>query len=429
MSHVQSTINNIINEIKDINLIIKRQQPTDNNNENNSDGGVKDDTTQLIESITQCTTIDEFINKININNIQSDDVNINDDELMSMIVRHSQHIHQVPYDESDATTLQLRACEYNINADKLKDIKKQIESCFKLIKPGHYTPGEYEGHIISFDNNPLSLFSLETQKWTTIKLDGEFNTQLSTALGSVVYARGNVYVFGGAYEEDDEGVETWTKTYCRFSLAEKRIHHNPMTAMEGAFLFATCYDGGKYIYIVGGCDVKEKNLDTVYRFDIDTGQFEAFGKIPFATSNASAHFHKDSNSIIIVSEDKQVSSFSVITQATNVLFEYSNFAGNCNCQIKSSCFDGQDNLYLLFIYDCTFIRYTMSTKEIVSLKKCPYTIGVLFSLIYDDSFGIMLIAGRAQNYQYSTQHDRWTLLNDDDPNDYRSELGACLIRD
>ncbi|GAM25418.1 hypothetical protein SAMD00019534_085930 [Acytostelium subglobosum LB1] len=107
ISHVQSTINDIIDEIKQINRINNHHVSNiEMTSDNNNDNGATEDITQLIQTITSCTSIDEFTKSVLGSRYGSGGV-INDDnnsqqydhELLSMISHHSNHMKMTPYDE------------------------------------------------------------------------------------------------------------------------------------------------------------------------------------------------------------------------------------------------------------------------------------------------------------------------------------------
>ncbi|GAM18213.1 hypothetical protein SAMD00019534_013880 [Acytostelium subglobosum LB1] len=316
---------------------------------------------------------------------------------MSMIVRHNQHAQQVPYDDASLRRLKDHVVEINVN--KLKDTKRQIESCFNIIKSikskfSTAADTEFDGLILSLNADRFSLFELETRIWTSDdNFKGSFNRLFRFVTCSVVYALGNIYVFGGGRNENNANpqVNTWS----RCSLTERRIFSAPMKDVDCVQHLSACYDGKKYIYIVGGQNIKEKDLKGVYRFDVETEQFERYGELSSRLSNASTHIDSYSNSIIIVGGDYKhcVKTFNVLTRITDVLLMFDNI--------------GLD-----------------------STTDCPYLTDELHNLIYfDNSFGIMFIGGQGRNYLYSIQHDQWTLIQDNDQVRDRADLGACLIRD
>ncbi|GAM26971.1 hypothetical protein SAMD00019534_101460 [Acytostelium subglobosum LB1] len=372
---------------------------------------------------------------------------------MSMISRLSEHIHSVPYiDVSD-----LQDYSVNTNIAKLSGIKKLIESCFILIsgtsptsttgdsvsgsnnntsttsnnnnnnnKVIQYTASsvmlppmdhEYNGHIMSLDGDKCSLLSLATSKWTSIQ--DVIKRPYNYVPTSVVYARGDVYVFGGPDAPN---------TYSRFSLAEKQCYDDDIFGIIGCTFASACFDGNRLIYLVGGNHQGHKS-DRVDCFNIDTQQFSSVGTLPHGLAFPCIYYHN--NAIIVVGGEKaggggggshtEVLLFNVRTHVTDVLIKDISIS-----QYDFSCFDGEDNIYV-HAKD-GFMRYTLSTKQPTKLSRCP-TYGQLRQMVYDRSVGIICLGGKGNNYRYTTQDDHWTRLNDDDPVANRTWYGACLIRD
>ncbi|GAM22772.1 hypothetical protein SAMD00019534_059470 [Acytostelium subglobosum LB1] len=294
MSHIQSTINNILKEIKDINHIINKEHPIIHHLYD-VDGDHRDevDMSKVIESIISCSSVDQYIkdNMEKTDNRSPDMVKLNDDELLKMINRHIiEYIDQMPYDVVATTSLQ--AYQVNINADKFIDIRKQIESCFKLIEPLPHLPRQqliphkYDNHIMTLKANKCSFFSLATSEWTSI--DRAFNRSIEWVSTSVVYTRGNVFVFGG---------KDPMKEYTRYSLADGQSHDSAMYGIDGGDCISACYDGDHHIYIIGGYD-NGVYLDRVDCMDIDTQLFKQVGRLPYPLAFPFTFIHD--GSIIIV---------------------------------------------------------------------------------------------------------------------------------
>ncbi|GAM25420.1 hypothetical protein SAMD00019534_085950 [Acytostelium subglobosum LB1] len=182
MSHIQSTINDIINEIKDINrinhtinnnieLVPYNNNNNNNNNNNGNDNGSTEDITQLIQSISSCSSIAEFTKNVlsvssdkdNNNNNNNDTIDnnpsINDFELLSMLSRHSKQM-KAPYDGLDSFHI-------SVDVDQLNRIKKQLETSFCVYDED--LEHTYYGHIIAVGMVGISSFSLRTLKWTPIE--------------------------------------------------------------------------------------------------------------------------------------------------------------------------------------------------------------------------------------------------------------------
>ncbi|GAM22299.1 hypothetical protein SAMD00019534_054740 [Acytostelium subglobosum LB1] len=412
MELVKSTINNIINEIKDINSIINLTHPVDhnnNNNNNNNDSDGLDVYQKIINTITSCTSIEQFINIYTPTIVDDDGSRVDDDQLLTMIKNHVEHISMLPYD--DDSTAKLQACQVRIDTNKLNDVKKQIESCFTLIDPTKVNkPKEFDRHVFTFNKDDCSLFSLDTFTWKST--NRVHNRSSSPIFTSTVYARGSVYIFGGGDSP---------ATYTRYSLIEKQAYSHEMVGITGGRLLSAVYDGDNHIYLVGG--LHDFNfLDIVQCFNIDTQQISLIGHIPYGLSNPFIHFHNDI--IYIVGGNRSVAhrdfiSFNVKTLTSEVLLR------DISTNQKTSCFDGKDNIYI--ITSQAFIRYTLSNKQSTKLSMPPRVDNYL-TILYDEQIGILYIGGKGKNYRYTVQNNQWLIINDNDYISDRTTSAVCLIR-
>ncbi|GAM22300.1 hypothetical protein SAMD00019534_054750 [Acytostelium subglobosum LB1] len=157
------------------------------------------------------------------------------------------------------------------------------------------------------------------------------------------------------------------------------------------------YGGERHIYLVGGLQ-EDQYFNRIDRFNIDTQQFTSVGALPFRLAYPCVHFHNDTIYIVSGSISGNVQrdliSFNVKTHAVDVIVK------DIIDQSSASCFDGQDNIYIL--NSKSFIRYSLSNKQITELSQSPKF----------EIFRTMV----------------WTILNDD--NDYlktRQIFGASLI--
>ncbi|GAM19100.1 hypothetical protein SAMD00019534_022750 [Acytostelium subglobosum LB1] len=376
MSLIQSTINDIINEIKDINHIINIDHLDDKNNKDSHSGDDDDDderTSKVIESIKSCESIDQFI-KIKLcqpssysdNPIDNADdgkhTQAHDHELLSMIRNHSQHTHQVPYDN----TYSLKDVSVKIDDVKLKRIKRQIESCFKLITPppssvvtpkSKSTSTSYNnvGHIMMLGclYDECHLLSLETSDWT--KISSPTGEPLEGITTSMVYARGSVYLFGG---------DTSPTTYYQLSLEDKQWDADEIVGVGQCRYTSACFDGRSKIYLVGGY-VEGECLRRVDSFDLERKEFDCVGELSYGVAHPITFYHNDNIYIVCgdCSDDIHgIYTFNVITKRTSVVHYLREFSLN---QHDKCCFDGVDNIFIHT--NRSFIRYTLSTNQMSKL--------------------------------------------------------------
>ncbi|GAM26870.1 hypothetical protein SAMD00019534_100450 [Acytostelium subglobosum LB1] len=335
---------------------------------------------------------------------------LNDDQLMSMVTRHTEHIQQVPYDDESLSSL--KSFSVNTNTTKLSSIKRQIEECFELVEStgesdtglANDVPHKLDGHIMSMSGNKCSLFSMEACRWTEI--NGTFNKSLGRVDTSAVYARGSVYVFGSA---------SATK-YVRYSLGEKKCYEGDIVGVCGDQYLAVCYDGDHNIYLVGGRVGDRLEVST---FDIDTRLFSQVGLLSLPFISAPIFYYQDC--VHIVDQNNGIVSFNVKTKAID--YDFMDLELD---ETNSCCFDGEGNVYVLT--QDTFTRCSMSTGRSTKLADCPMET-LYGKLVYDKVFGIYYIVGRGGNYRYSIKSNKWKDLEDGDPSAERGSYGMCLIRD
>ncbi|GAM21782.1 hypothetical protein SAMD00019534_049570 [Acytostelium subglobosum LB1] len=332
-----------------------------------------------------------------------------DDELLTLVGMHTHHMRDVPYD--DVVTSSLQAHRIKIDVGKLEQVKKQIESCFEMIGPNVEPVGMY-GKVVSAHLRDISLFSLGTSTWTTIK--DAFNSDFDEVYTSYVYARDNIYVFGGA-----KGTQT---KYSRYSLEEKRCYEGEIVGIVGGSFISTCYDGDKNIYLVGG-ELNDTILSRVGCFNIETQQFSKVGDLKEGLAWPTINI-KDN--IIYIFGGKKVDkvnrdiiSFNVHTKVNAKVETYV-----ISDDLYSACFDNIGNLYVMSLK--VFKRYSLAAKDSESKLKCHDIVNFI-QMRYVTSFGIISLGGTGNNYFYSLKDDKWSLLKDNDPVIGRSSHGSCII--
>ncbi|GAM23543.1 hypothetical protein SAMD00019534_067180 [Acytostelium subglobosum LB1] len=395
LSSIQSTINDIIQEIKDINHIINLEHPTTTTS---SDMSNQEGLEQMVESIKSCSSLDQFINNNKsiicpqaVDDNQSSLTSaLNDKELLTMIKNHTQHMKLVKYDDFGSSSM-LKPYQVKIDQVRLNNIKKQLTSCLRLASPPVQTiiPREFQNCLVSIKDKQMYLLSLKTMRWNHIQ--DAFKYEVSCQPNSIVYARGNIYVFGGKSSSS-------SSKYMRYSLAEKQCYVADIIGIIGGCCISVCYDGDEFIYLVGG-DISDFNLDRVDRFSIDTQQFEHVGYLPFSVASPFTHLHNDTLYIM--------SGFDPCREPDHQFMAYNIHTGASRVDLEdrisyASCFDGNDSL-------------------------CPLKDDYHQTVYVDPEIGILSITGNGQNYQYSIVDDKWTLMKDLDLWK-RFNHGGCLIR-
>ncbi|GAM21781.1 hypothetical protein SAMD00019534_049560, partial [Acytostelium subglobosum LB1] len=423
MTHIQSTINNIVNEIIDINHFIINQSSSYVGGERYDQSSR--DSPKLLEAIMSSTSIDQFIKMPYTQTLLllSDDVDVDkpepsDDELLAKIGRHALHMRQVPYD--DVSTHRLQAHRIKIDVGKLDQIKKQIESCFLLIEHGRNIAQIdipiANVNIVAAHNNDLTMLSLQSSTWATIPdALGHNHDQVFT---SFVYARGNVYVFGGKDRQ---------KKFLRYSLVDKQRFDNDISGVNGGYYISACYDGEKNIYLVGGFDQNNKMRKRVDCFNIDTQKFSKVGQLTFGLAWPTIHFHNNTIYMVggqrtmansLASNHRDVIAFNVRTMVTQTYI-----AAALSRDTSSICFDNSDSIYSLD--GVTFKRHSITNKQSAQLANCPVFESHI-KLWFVPSHGVLYLGGTNKNYLYSVEDNKWTLLYDHDPVPIRVGRGSCV---
>ncbi|GAM24694.1 hypothetical protein SAMD00019534_078690 [Acytostelium subglobosum LB1] len=291
-----TSINNIINEVANINTNVTNNNVNDINHNDDEDGDGVDVMSTLVRSIKTSKSMDQFIDK------QfkpcDDNVTIGDDQLLDFVRRASQATQAV-----HTVTRPLRM-----------------------------------NHIFSFWKDSCSMLSLDTGEWTVINDKCTPRKRISR---SVVYARGNVYVFGG---------QGSPSTYSRFSLIDQKWNNDlEIIGVDGGESISTCYDGDKRIYLVGGFH-NDKLLDRVDCFNIDTQQFSSVGRLSVPTRASHSFIHN--NRIIVVGGHVDVEGNVSLTD----ILEYNIATKECVVSLEidinpdeaiDACYDGVDNVIIM----------------------------------------------------------------------------------
>ncbi|GAM22648.1 hypothetical protein SAMD00019534_058230 [Acytostelium subglobosum LB1] len=188
---------------------------------------------RLATSIISCSTVSDLINAVLVSPqpVQVD-TDPGQNDLLSMIKHHLQTMQSKVY--QDAIKYPYR---FDICASKLDTIntemRKQIESCYELIND------VYDRHVVSFRGEESSLFSLDTNKWTELNHRADPEAPLIEPIrASAVYARGNIYVFGGEGENSNK--------YTRHSISlipNKIPYSGEMIGTPGGSQISAVYDG------------------------------------------------------------------------------------------------------------------------------------------------------------------------------------------
>ncbi|GAM21796.1 hypothetical protein SAMD00019534_049710 [Acytostelium subglobosum LB1] len=424
LQQCQSSINDIVDEIKTINSIFKLTNKSD----------IDMDTTDIDinQSIRECTSIEQFIQQSLQTGQDTDpskestEVKITDNELMTLIKGYVQKIgtqYTVP-----------RPMNMQADLNTVEHIRDQVKSCILLMDaedvPIEKFTHDLDHQVMCIRSETYSFFSPMTNTWTVHEYEGdEYSGDLYTA---AVYARGNAYIFGT--NGDD--------TYSRFSLADRQWHFENKIegGVKGGYYISTVYDGDKTIYLVGGINkATENRVDT---FNIETKQFQHLAtlKNAIATSNLILH----SNILYCFGgfnlEDTYLI-YNLVTKEETIV--------NLPSRIDTFAYDGQDKVYIMFARGRQFTSMSLSTKRQSDLTPPPIKPDLDFQSeggVDDgvDEFGpqinilcrctsepntLLFLQGTDYNYRYSIKRDKWTKINDNDAVDQRGWCGLLQLYD
>ncbi|GAM18379.1 hypothetical protein SAMD00019534_015540, partial [Acytostelium subglobosum LB1] len=393
-----TSINNIINEISIINANSYRHKPKDHDDE-----GVVDieSMNKIVQSIQSSKSMDQFVDK---EFKSSDEVKWCDDQLMDFVRRGSQATQTV-----HPVTIPIRKEFEAFNIET--GITKLFDSGVYDEEPIRIEHG-FRNHIFSLSKDSCSMLALDTGEWTVINDKCTPRGDIST---SVVYARGNVYVFGG---------EGSPNTYSRFSLIEQKWYNDlEIIGVDGGVGISACYDGDQHIYLIGGLH-RSRLLNRIDKFNIDTQQFSSVGRMKFVTKGSKSFFRFHLNELYVVGGNVETYSTKLLKDI--LLFDTS--TKSCNIFIPNplskdwhiqACYDDMHHLFIIGNSSTQFVnlRYTSNTSPGNSHWSCLYT----------QSHGLVALGGRGHNSRYSVFQNKWIPLEDNDPVESRESFGTCPI--
>ncbi|GAM27753.1 hypothetical protein SAMD00019534_109290 [Acytostelium subglobosum LB1] len=206
------------------------------------------------------------------------------------------------------------------------------------LKAGH----GWSNHIVGFYDGGTCIFNPTSSTWVHSNKNALF--MRNGIQCSSVYARDNIYVFGG----DGPNIED---SYVWYSLVDQKwsIKNIVGPSVEGGSNISACFDGQRFIYLVGGTH-KGYLLNRVDCFDVETGTFRHVGTLPYHFKSAVSFFQ---NGIIYIvggydKEDKNLGAiftFNTLNLGSNKLFrQLPTYVDNK--KKMSACFDGKDRVYL-----------------------------------------------------------------------------------
>ncbi|GAM20897.1 hypothetical protein SAMD00019534_040720 [Acytostelium subglobosum LB1] len=408
MDKATTTINDIIKELNNIDAIF-----------NCSSIGqyIQSEDSSLVDWIINSNSLEEFIS----NNVpegpallpSDQEVALDDYELLGMYIDALRHIESASYNLPEAYHLE-------VSSSLLESTRQTLYSCFKLTH--HYK-------VFSASLNDTALFDPHTGEWTTIGkgLDIETENERSE---SMVYARGNVYMFG---IRD-------SSTYSRFSMSERRWHHDiPIVGVQGGRCISVCYDGHKYIYLLGGqLDSALQPLDRVDQFNIETQQFSPLSKMVEGTRDSVSFLHKGQIYSCTVGARGLIPAliYTSLLQSGGPSTNLCTY--NKNLKDIMICFYGGDDgagIGKLYIHDDHNQMYLLSFNEndnkITQLTQliggeCPI-VPYKWPIVVPGFNAAIHLGGKDQNYKYSFSNNKWSQMKHIDNVGTRRGHLHCLL--
>ncbi|GAM20137.1 hypothetical protein SAMD00019534_033120 [Acytostelium subglobosum LB1] len=268
---------------------------------------------------------------------------------------------------------------------------------------------EFQNHYFSISLDSCSLY--HPDKVTPVTIHG-FKGRTNVAYATV-FARNNVYVFGG---------QGCTDTYARFNLIEQKWYNDiPIQGILGGEYITACYDGSQNIYLVGGI-INSLPSNRIDCFNISTEEFSQVGSLPTPVGIVSAIFHNGKLYVIGGSHKgvqlRRIQEFEVATGQCRIHSGALDI-GDCT----SCCFDGKD-IYVLS--GDGFTRVNMITKSVKHLKAPKRAAR---NKMFIDGNRIFLLVGKRNNMEYIKEKDYWIPLSDNYRSDELPNAGLCLIKD
>ncbi|GAM18378.1 hypothetical protein SAMD00019534_015530, partial [Acytostelium subglobosum LB1] len=400
-----TSINNIIDEIANINANSYRTKPK--GDDGDDDGFDIESMNKLVQSIQSSKSMDQFFDK---EFIASDDVKWCDDQLMDFVRRGSQAIKTV-----HPVT---RPIQYEFDTFFMQMKIIDLLDDYVFVKEPTRIEHGFRNHIFSLSKDSCSMLALDTGVWTVINDKCTPRGDIST---SVVYARGNVYVFGG---------EGSPNTYSRFSLIEQKWHNDlEIIGIDGGTGISACYDGKQHIYLVGGLH-NGNLLNRVDCFNIDTQQFSSVGRMYVATRGSYSLFRSKSDEMFVVGgyvdvDSKCLHTYTLSFDTITKIYNRSIISALRKDQKIQACYDGMENVFIVGD-QCLLVNIKqLAERRLEGYDMVPDD--PHWSCLYTQSHGLVTIGGSGHNSRYSLLKDKWIPLEDYDPVESRQSFGTCHI--
>ncbi|GAM28537.1 hypothetical protein SAMD00019534_117130 [Acytostelium subglobosum LB1] len=298
-------------------------------------------------------------------------------------------------------------------------LKLRLQDCFQLVDMSREDQAKSRTTIVSYTSNGrCHLFDTMNNTWSDLGTDDKGRP---FTYHSIVAVRDMVYVMGG---------DTDSKTFSRFCMTTRKFDNIGQLNNHCGFYVSACYDGDQYIYLVGGI-FKSDYSTKVSRMSIRSFIIEDVCSMVYSCAGTLT-FIKDGLLYIVggylgTNHRRSLRTINLKTHEEKTVMEDLTF----NKSIISSCYDGNDMVYIL---DSTghFFRVCVSMREKTVLAGPPFPATQHHSFVYmpspekDNNDLVYFFGGNKIGTRcYSVRENHWTDLGKDNAD--RIYCGAVLV--
>ncbi|EFA75858.1 hypothetical protein PPL_10430 [Heterostelium album PN500] len=311
--------------------------------------------------------------------------------------------------------------------ERLENARSMLSNMYEIVdleddQPVVSTCHHVINMLLTVGENGIHFFDLETLEWSQHKAE-DYEERL-LPFNSLAATRDYIFIFGGSNKSN---------SYSRFNIATRQWDHSaPIQTKLGGCGISTCYDGSRYIYLIGGA-TKTGRVTRIDSFDTETMEFEHVGAMEMPRSE-SLSFYLDGIIYIVGGCDlagkeiKNMLAFNIASGECTTYIEHMGFRE----RIIASCFDGHDKVYILD-KERNFYSVSIKTKskEILNPPLAISNSSNKHSMIFcpkkfrQNSSEILFIGGKThQNHFYSVDKNKWSQIDKSVDTIYRSYDGA-----
>eukprot|EP01133_Synstelium_polycarpum_P007326 gene7326-8531_t len=249
-----------------------------------------------------------------------------------------------------------------IDSDFVEALKGYIKEIYTMVKP--ITPPlvpAKEIYVFGGQPNGVSIYDIALNKWRNAGHCYRSKSP-SNALKHDKY----IYLFGGAflshdYQRFDTTTQNWAPTL-------------PITTQQGGGrCISTCFDGKRYMYLIGGQRDERYYMTRVDRFDVLTNSFSEMGYLDRGVSSAFTCVYGN-NIYIIGGFSNCMRTVSNITMFNLTTLKQSTFMEvhfHIDLRITSACFDNRDSIYFL-VTNNRLYRASLSECNLHEITIVPF---------------------------------------------------------